>query len=116
MGMSRTKILRIAESVGERSGWDFARVRWDRDPTPWPYDNVVSSYLSRESHVLDIGTGGGDVFLRMAAGFGSGIGIDLDRAMIEVADSNRHEQGKDQDGDLPGSLSHVHLSLRRPHR
>ncbi len=92
MGLDRTELMRIAESVGERSGWDFARVRWDRDPTPWRYDDVARRYLSHESRVLDIGTGGGEVFLGMAASLGSGIGIDLDPGMIQVANSNRHEQ------------------------
>lgn len=101
MDLGRTEIMRIAESVGERSGWDFARVRWDRDPTPWQYDDVVRRYLPRESHVLDIGTGGGEVFLGMAADFGSGIGIDLDPEMIQVADSNRHEQ----------SIRHVRFAI-----
>jgi SAM-dependent methyltransferase len=100
VGLSRTELMRIAESVGERSGWDFARVRWDRDPTPWQYDDVVRRYLSRGSHVLDIGTGGGEVFLSMAADFGSGIGIDLDPGMIQVANSHRHEQ----------SISHVRFA------
>ena len=93
MGPSRTELMRISESVGEPSGWDFARVRWDRDPTPWQYDDVVRRYLARESDVLDIGTGGGEVFLGMAVHFGSGIGVDRDPGMIQVADGNRHAQG-----------------------
>ena len=28
---------RLSETVGERSGWDFRRVRAERAPTPWTY-------------------------------------------------------------------------------
>jgi len=91
VGLGRREIIRIAESVGERSGWDFARVRSDRDPTPWNYNDVAGRYVPRQSHVLDIGTGGGEILLGMAAHFRSGIGIDLDPEMIEQANRNLHE-------------------------
>lgn len=54
-------LRRIAASTGERRGWNFSRMRTARDPVPWDYADVVRRYLEPHSHVLDVGTGGGDV-------------------------------------------------------
>jgi len=78
----------VAESVGERSGWDFSRVRDEREPVPWDYGEVVRRYLRPDDRVLDIGTGGGEQFLELATSFGRGIGIDFDPGMIRVAREN----------------------------
>jgi len=56
-------IMRIAESVGKRSSWDFSRVRDEREPVPWDYTEVVRRYLRPDDRVLDLGTGGGERFL-----------------------------------------------------
>jgi len=79
----------LAASVGERKGWDFSRVRDDRDPVPWDYANVVRRYLQSSHRVLDIGTGGGERFLALAPYLSTGVGIDADPAMIRVARENR---------------------------
>jgi ubiquinone/menaquinone biosynthesis C-methylase UbiE len=108
--MDHEDLKRIAETVGERSGWDFSRVRDERDPTPWDYADVVRRYLRPEDRVLDVGTGGGELFLELAPGFGEGVGIDFDAEMIRVARENAHD----------GSPSHVSFepmdarSLRLP--
>ncbi len=65
--MNYEGLRRIAESVGERSGWDFSRVRDERDPVPWDYSEVVRRYLRPEDRVLDVGTGGGEIFIELAA-------------------------------------------------
>lgn len=75
----------VAKMVADRRGWDFASMKVDCDPVPWDYDDVVRAYLSPECRVLDIGTGGGEVFLRLAPLFREGIGIDVDSEMIRVA-------------------------------
>ena len=82
------ELKRIAVSVGERHGWDFSRMRTDRDPVPWDYADVVRRYLQPSSQVLDIGTGGGEQFLALAPCFGAGVGIDADPTMIQVAQEN----------------------------
>ncbi|MBC8445687.1 MAG: class I SAM-dependent methyltransferase [Chloroflexi bacterium] len=86
--MTLEDLKRIAASVGERRGWDFSRVRDDRDPVPWDYADVVRRYLQLSSRVLDIGTGGGERFLALAPHFGAGVGIDADPTMIQVAREN----------------------------
>ena len=86
--MTLEELKRIAVSVGERRGWDFSRVRDDREPVPWDHADVVRRYLQPSSRVLDIGTGGGERFLALAPHFGTGVGIDADPTMIQVAREN----------------------------
>ena len=42
--------------------------------------------------MLDIGTGGGERFLELAAEFGNGVGIDFDPEMLQVARENADKQ------------------------
>jgi SAM-dependent methyltransferase len=74
--------------IESRRGWDFSRVRDDRDPVPWEYTDVVRRYLKPTDHVLDVGTGGGEKFFTLADAFGSGIGVDPDPEMLAVARAN----------------------------
>ena len=79
----------IVEGVGKLDGWDFSRVRDGRDPVPWSYVDVVQKYLKPTDRVLDIGTGGGEIFLSLAPYFGEGVGIDENPAMIKTAQRNQ---------------------------
>ncbi len=79
----------IYASVAGRRGWDFSRLRDVRDPVPWEYEEVVQHYLDPASHVLDLGTGGGERFLTLAPSFGTGVGTDIDPDMIRVAQGNQ---------------------------
>ena len=88
-GITFDELKRIADTVGERRGWDFSRVRDARDPVPWDYENVVRRYLRPTDRVLDIGTGGGERFLALAPEFGAGVGIDEDPGQLQVARENR---------------------------
>jgi SAM-dependent methyltransferase len=83
------ELAHIAASVGEREGWDFARVRDAREPMPWDYVDVVQRYLQPSDHVLDVGTGGGEKLLSLAACFASAVGVDGSREMIETARKNK---------------------------
>lgn len=86
--MEYEELCRIAAEVAPRRGWDFSRMRDDRDPVPWDYAEVVRRYLKATDRVLDVGTGGGERFLALADAFGTGIGIDPDPAMIATAREN----------------------------
>jgi SAM-dependent methyltransferase len=88
-GMTFDELKRFADTVGERRGWDFSRVRDARDPVPWDYEDVVRRYLRPTDRVLDIGTGGGERFLALAPEFGFGVGIDAEPAQIQAALENR---------------------------
>jgi SAM-dependent methyltransferase len=86
--MTLEELKRIAASAGEREGWDFSRVRDAREPVPWDYVDVVRRYLRPTDRVLDVGTGGGEKLLSLAACFGSAVGIDASPGMIEIAERN----------------------------
>jgi SAM-dependent methyltransferase len=86
--MSLDELRALVESVEERRGWDFSRVRDRIDPVPWSWGGVVKRYLTRTQRVLDVGTGGGERFLKLAEYYGSGIGIDTDGQMVRVAKEN----------------------------
>jgi len=87
--MTLQELRRIAEGVGEIEGWDFSRVRAGRGPVPWNYVDIVQQYLKPTDQVLDIGTGGGEIFLSLAAYFGEGVGVDDYPPMLETAQRNQ---------------------------
>ena len=52
------------------SGWSFddLRVIHLDPPMPWDYEAIAREYAAKASRVLDLGTGGGEVLERIAAG------------------------------------------------
>jgi SAM-dependent methyltransferase len=86
--MTLEELRRIAADVAPRRGWDFSRLRDDRDSVPWEYDEVVRRFVRPDDRVLDVGTGGGERFLALAPSFGLGIGVDPDPDMIATAREN----------------------------
>jgi len=79
----------IVEANGKLDGWNFSRVRVGHGPVLWNYVDIVRQYLKPQDRVLDIGTGGGEIFFSLAPCFGEGIGIDQNTEMIEAAKRNR---------------------------
>ena len=88
MKKSLDELKQIVRSVGKLDGWDFSRVRFERGPVLWDYVDVARQYLKPMDRVLDLGTGGGEIFFSLAPCFGKGIGIDENPAMIEAARHN----------------------------
>ena len=86
--MTLNELKQIVEKVGKLDGWDFSQVRADRAPALWEYVDVVRQYLKPTDRVLDIGTGGGEIFLSLAPYFGEGIGVDQNPKMVETAQRN----------------------------
>jgi ubiquinone/menaquinone biosynthesis C-methylase UbiE len=82
-------LKQVVETNGQLDGWNFSRVRARYDPVLWNYVDVARQYLKPQDRVLDIGTGGGEIFLSLAPYFGEGIGIDHNTAMIEAAKRNQ---------------------------
>lgn len=83
------ELEQIVRDNGKLVGWDFSQINTDRDPIPWDYSRIVRSYLKSNDSVLDIGTGGGELFLSLAPNFGEGTGIDHNPIMIETAKGNQ---------------------------
>lgn len=82
------RLKSIAATVDPRRGWDFSRMRTEREPVPWDYLAVVRSYLQPTDAVLDVGTGGGEKLLSLSSHLATGVGIDPDPDMIQVAREN----------------------------
>jgi len=82
-------LKQIVDVNGKLDGWNFSRVRAGRDPVLWDYVDVVRQYIKPSDRVLDIGTGGGEIFFSLAPYFGEGVGIDQNSAMIETARRNQ---------------------------
>lgn len=93
MELTLEQLKQIAHSVGVRAGWDFARIRAKRAPVPWDYSDVVRQFLARPDCVLDVGTGGGELFLALAPCFRKGVGIDASTEMIKQALRNKQTRG-----------------------
>jgi SAM-dependent methyltransferase len=89
-------LRQIVETNGKLDGWNFSRVRVQYDPVPWNYVDVVRHYLKPQDRVLDVGTGGGEIFLSLAPYFGEGIGIDQNPAMIDTAKRNKSTLAPDK--------------------
>jgi SAM-dependent methyltransferase len=76
-----------------RTGWDFSGMRTLRAPVPWDYGEVVARYLAPSDEVLDVGTGDGRQFARLAGKFRRGLGIDTDPEMIRLAEREHSGPG-----------------------
>jgi SAM-dependent methyltransferase len=83
------ELKRIVDANGQLDGWNFSHIRTARDLVPWDYVDVVRQYLKLSDRVLDIGTGGGEIFFSLASCFDAGVAIDQNPAMIETAQRNR---------------------------
>jgi len=92
MEITLEQLKQVSDSVGERTGWDFSRMSVERAPVPWIYFDVARQFLTETDIVLDVGTGGGELFLTLAPCFRKGVGIDSSAEMIESAQRNKTEQ------------------------
>lgn len=85
---SQIELDEIVARTSVRRGWDFSMMNVERQSVPWIYEDIVKEYLTKEDSVLDIGTGGGERFLKLSPLFKNGIGIDSDIEMISIAQEN----------------------------
>lgn len=86
--LNKTDLKKIYDAVGNRRGWDFSRMKTEKEPAPWDYIEIVLKYLKPSDYVLDIGTGGGEKFSELSDYFQKGVGIDPFPDMINVAKEN----------------------------
>ena len=83
---SQPELDALVASAQPRVGWDFARMNVQREAVPWEYADIVARYVRPSDEVLDVGTGGGERFSRMAGLFSGGLGVDIDPEMIRLAE------------------------------
>ncbi|MBI2018778.1 class I SAM-dependent methyltransferase [Candidatus Daviesbacteria bacterium] len=87
--MTYEELKKVYDQVGQRSGWDFSKLKDEREPVPWNYLDVVKAYLQDTFSVLDVGTGGGEKFIKLSEFFTKGVGVDPDPDMIKTANVNK---------------------------
>lgn len=92
--MTYEELIIADKAAGDRKGWDFSFMKTERDPIPWQYQEVVKTYLKPTDFVLDIGTGGGEIFIKLAPHYAKGIGIDVDSEMINTCEDNLSDELK----------------------
>ena len=82
--MDKTTLRDAILKVENLCGWDFSKLNVEEFPAPWVYQEIVKQYIQPGDHVLDIGTGGGEIFLSLADRFAYGTGIDHNPKMIQT--------------------------------
>lgn len=67
MKYEKLKEYWLSEEQHSFKGWDFSHLdkRTSEEPLPWSYDEIVRQYLSPNSILLDMGTGGGEYLLTL---------------------------------------------------
>lgn len=80
----------LYERVGSVIGWDFSKItkRTKVIGEKWDYIEIVKKYVNKETVLLDIGTGGGELLLKIAQFVKKAYGIDHSRSMIKTAKKN----------------------------
>jgi SAM-dependent methyltransferase len=60
-----------SEEAQPFSGWDFGhlRTRYSEDKPPWSYEDLARAVLRRARSAVDLGTGGGEVLVKLADAF-----------------------------------------------
>lgn len=86
--MNEIDYKRFYEKVGKANGWDFSRLNVTSEGALWDFNEEIKKRAKSSNVLLDIGTGGGENVLSIAALFVFLVGIDLSDGMIETAKSN----------------------------
>jgi ubiquinone/menaquinone biosynthesis C-methylase UbiE len=82
---TRAELRAIHDAAGDVEGWDFRGAEPVPETEPWDWDLQVRAHVTPTSRVLDIGTGGGEVFREYAGAFALGLGVDRNYERIGVA-------------------------------
>ncbi|MEQ4210178.1 class I SAM-dependent methyltransferase [Actinopolymorpha sp. B9G3] len=62
---------------------------WPTSRGPWEYEDVARRFLRPTDRVLDVGTGGGELFIELADAYAEGVGVDNNPDMVRTANRNR---------------------------
>lgn len=75
--------------------WDFSSIkRTSEGLTNWDMAIIIRKYATKDSKILDLGTGGGEKVLKTFPAASEILGTDYSDAMIETAKYNLKESGK----------------------
>lgn len=81
------------DRVGAQIGWDFGSLRCRVENAAWDFYEAVAKYCDGRTVLLDIGCGGGEKLIGLAAKVFLLIGIDASTAMIQAAQNNLLQTG-----------------------
>ena len=81
---------RLYERVGSVIGWDFSKItkRMKVVGKKWEFFQTVKNHVNKETILLDIGTGGGELLLKIAPYVKKAYGIDNSKGMLATAKKN----------------------------
>ncbi len=83
----------LYEKVGSVVGWDFSKIEKRKKVVgkKWDFLEIAKGYVTDETVLLDIGTGGGEKLLEIAKRAKKACGIDHQQSMIDAANRNLAE-------------------------
>jgi SAM-dependent methyltransferase len=87
--MTLDELKQIVAANGKLDGYDFSHINTGHAPVPWDYVDIARRYLKPTDRVLDIGTGGGEIFYSLSSCFGKGVCVDPSPDMARTAMRNR---------------------------
>ncbi|MWC27590.1 class I SAM-dependent methyltransferase [Paenibacillus sp. MMS18-CY102] len=91
--MNSLEYKEFYDKVGKTNGWDFSNVQCVSEGTRWDLYREVTKNCKKSDILLDIGTGGGEAILSIAASALLLVGIDQSTGMIETATRNCAKSG-----------------------
>ena len=90
--MKKNKEYEFYESV---NNWDFSSIkRIEENLTDWDMYDVIGRVVTKDSKILDLGTGGGEKVLKHFSDVKEVLGTDYSGAMIETAQKNLKKSGR----------------------
>ncbi|MDD5530967.1 MAG: class I SAM-dependent methyltransferase [bacterium] len=101
-------------------GWDFSYLagRWEEECPPWDYESMAQRLVKNANSVLDMGTGGGEIFSSFAPFSGHTVAIEGYKPNITVAKRRLEPLGvkvleTDESDKLPFKDKEFELILNR---
>src|SRR5262245_5372461 len=77
--MSLSDAVRRARAI---EGWDWSNSRSRMGNFGWSYDELLQRYATSDRRVLDVGTGGGEVFSKVAKQGDAALDLSLERLAV----------------------------------
>lgn len=75
--------------------WDFSAIKYiEESLTDWDMAKIICQLVTKDSRILDLGTGGGEKVLEYFPDVKEILGTDFSDAMIETAQANLKKSGK----------------------